>query len=621
MPIRKSSVGGVTPSGTTADRPANPSVGDQFYNGTLGTLEIYTADGWASANGSEFNVVANSTSSVIDLGSTYPSGSYTFSSALSDTTIDVYLFNDSNQQVGYSSTPSITASSGFSIVKILGAQDGDLITFTAKSTQTGARPTEDYTLPPYILSSTSKSLASQNDTITVTGGNFSETVEAYFVGENDYNEPAKSIVRTSSTQLIITRPDNMINDNDPHIIRLLNPNTTESVGSSTNKLTGISSGNDPVWITASELPTITSDQYNSAKVIALSASDEDSLNYTLESGQLPTGFTLNSSNGEISGTPTSDEGTKTFTIRATDPSGNFTEKEFSIYVGNPASGGSVSVVNGYAVHTFTSNGSLTVNKEIPEAQILMVAGGGGAGVDNAGGGGAGGLVFHPAKSLPVSNYAVVIGAGGPGDDTQALSQTNGINTTFDDLTAVGGGLGKTGNANSLNADGGSGGGGDGETGTGPGSATQPNQSGDSGLYGHGNNGGAPATNQGGGGGGAGADGFSGGYGTSDNGGPGGDGLNEVIIENVTYNFAQMFGTGSGEILSGEAWFAGGGGGGGVNDTTGVAAGGKGGGGFGKDAQNPGDSGTANTGGGGGASNRGGPAGSGGSGIVIIRYPI
>lgn len=37
--------GGV-PTGQTANRPSSPSIGDVFYNGTLGLLEIYTSIGW-----------------------------------------------------------------------------------------------------------------------------------------------------------------------------------------------------------------------------------------------------------------------------------------------------------------------------------------------------------------------------------------------------------------------------------------------------------------------------------------------------------------------------------------------------------------------------------------------
>ena len=45
--LRASGLGGV-PKGETADRPADPSIGDVFYNGTLGCLDIYTSQGWVA---------------------------------------------------------------------------------------------------------------------------------------------------------------------------------------------------------------------------------------------------------------------------------------------------------------------------------------------------------------------------------------------------------------------------------------------------------------------------------------------------------------------------------------------------------------------------------------------
>ena len=47
--LRASGLGGV-PKGQTADRPSSPSIGDVFYNGTLGCLEIYTSQGWAASS-------------------------------------------------------------------------------------------------------------------------------------------------------------------------------------------------------------------------------------------------------------------------------------------------------------------------------------------------------------------------------------------------------------------------------------------------------------------------------------------------------------------------------------------------------------------------------------------
>jgi len=43
--IMSNSSFGRVPSGTTANRPASPAVGDQYYNGTIGALEVYTSAG------------------------------------------------------------------------------------------------------------------------------------------------------------------------------------------------------------------------------------------------------------------------------------------------------------------------------------------------------------------------------------------------------------------------------------------------------------------------------------------------------------------------------------------------------------------------------------------------
>jgi hypothetical protein len=285
-----------------------------------------------------------------------------------------------------------------------------------------------------------------------------------------------------------------------------------------------------------------------------------------------------------------------------------------------ASGGTVTYVGGYTVHTFKTGGSFTVASG-GDIDVLMVGGGGGGGADNAGGGGAGGLIFRPRLLVDAGSYTIDIGTGGTGAPAQGTTAGKGGDTEAFGLTAVGGGYGNNGNSDGTQNSGGSGGGGDGERGTAGGTGTQPSQSGDSGTYGYGNDGGDgyPSNNNaGGGGGGAGVAGVDGGV---NDGGAGGDGLNEVTVNGFVYNFADIFGTASGEIISGEAWFAGGGAGGNKNEVTTSISGGNGGG--GGTANYYTDSGTANTGGGGGGSTYTGsitPAGgNGGSGIVIIRY--
>jgi len=285
-----------------------------------------------------------------------------------------------------------------------------------------------------------------------------------------------------------------------------------------------------------------------------------------------------------------------------------------------ATGGTVTYVGGYTVHTFKTDGTFIVSSG-GEIDVLMVGGGGGGGADNGGGAGAGGLIFRPGLLVDVGSYTIDIGPGGTGAVAQGTTAGKGSNTTAFGLTALGGGYGNNGHSADGSANsGGSGGGGDGERGSTGGSGTQPSQSGDSGTYGYGNDGGGTNGSDGGGGGGGGA-GVDGGNGGNNDGGTGGDGLNEVTVNGTVYNFAEIFGTTSGEIISGEAWFAGGGAGGNKNAINTSISGGKGGG--GGTANYYPSAGTANTGGGGGGSAYTGstvPSGAnGGSGIVIIRY--
>jgi hypothetical protein len=283
-----------------------------------------------------------------------------------------------------------------------------------------------------------------------------------------------------------------------------------------------------------------------------------------------------------------------------------------------ATGGTITEVGGYRIHTFTSSGDFTVTSDSVEVDYLIVAGGGGAGRDQAGGGGAGGLIFKPSQTITSGSYTVTIGAGGARAVDSANPPSAGENTTFLSLSALGGGPGSFGFTNSISKNGGSGGGGDGENhNTGGGTGLQPSSV----DGGYGNNGGAGGSDNGGGGGGG--AGVGGSNASGDSGGAGGDGLNEVTFSGTIYNFATMFGTNNGEIILGEAWFAGGGGAGG-NSSAFFSSGGKGGGGDATTSTTGqvGDDGATNTGGGGGGSWSSALAGgNGGSGIVIIRYAI
>jgi hypothetical protein len=278
-----------------------------------------------------------------------------------------------------------------------------------------------------------------------------------------------------------------------------------------------------------------------------------------------------------------------------------------------AEGGDSFLSNGtYWYHVFTSTGTFRVNSAL-SCDVLVVAGGGSGGANSGGGGGgAGGLIYQEGISTAGGTYAVTIGAGGASVVNNTGNGNTGTDTTFNSLTAKGGGYGAQNIVQTNGGTGGSGGGGNGGTdpvGSG-GTANQTSQSGNSGTYGFGSAGGTGVVGQGDGGGGGGAGGSGGNGVLNDGGGAGGVGK-----QYSTFATATATGANSG-------YYAGGGSGNSESTFT-LRSGGLGGGGTGGKGTTMATNGTANTGGGGGGASRntGSSSGSGGSGIVIIRYAV
>jgi hypothetical protein len=253
-------------------------------------------------------------------------------------------------------------------------------------------------------------------------------------------------------------------------------------------------------------------------------------------------------------------------------------------------GGTIVVSGGYTFHVFTSSGTFSPTRSLVIDGVVIGGGGGGAGGAGGGGGGGGGYQAITTRTISKGSYSVVIGAGGT-NGTGSVMAGNGGDSSFLDITSFGGaGGGQTDGAGRNGASGS--GNGSFRAGGGLGIAGQGNNGGDAGS-------GSPY-NAGGGGGAAAA-------GSGQNGGAG------------AFLPAYTFPTSTG--VSG--YLAGGGGGGTYYAGNSVGSGGTGGGGAGTNSNGSATSGTANTGGGGGGSGNqynNGQGSTGGSGIVIIRYP-
>jgi len=285
-----------------------------------------------------------------------------------------------------------------------------------------------------------------------------------------------------------------------------------------------------------------------------------------------------------------------------------------------ATGGDTIMTDGdYWYHAFRSSGTFAPITNL-SCDVLVVAGGGAGGGSTqnfpGGGGGAGGVLAHSNQSLVATNYTVTIGAGGAASNTSDVdSGSGGNNSQFGSLTASLFGV-KGGTAN--------GPGGVGACGSSGGTAGNYSTGWWAPVAGQGFRGGYNTASSVGTGGGGGA-GSMGADVTGISGGTGGNAVNAYT--NWGSLSAALTATGTGV----SNFIAGGGGGGGAPAYGSVtqALGGGGGGGNGGTTGSTGvTSGTANTGaGGGGAGGTNttappyGVSGAGGSGLVIVRYPV
>ena len=273
-----------------------------------------------------------------------------------------------------------------------------------------------------------------------------------------------------------------------------------------------------------------------------------------------------------------------------------------------ATGGVKTTVGDFYLHTFSSvgNASFEVTGGSGDVEIIVIGGGGGGGRSDGagGGGGSGGYIHIAAYPVSVDTYVIVVGAKGAGA-TSTVTGTSGGVSSFETLSAPGGGGGSGGTGFGQDgADGGSGGGGGyANDGTGyGGSSTQTTTNDGYANTGFGNDGGDGGPQSGvHGGGGGGGSGSAGVAGTSVKAGDGGDGKASSI---------------SGVSL----YYAGGGGGGAVSGVAAPGGSSVGGDGAAGNVGAPGLPAVASTGsGGGGGGGNYGNGGNGSDGIVLVKY--
>jgi len=183
------------------------------------------------------------------------------------------------------------------------------------------------------------SQAGGNQTIVVSGTNFTSGGTIAFVGSSaEFN--ATTTTYNSGTQVTAVAPKaSFLNAQEPYKIKF-----TSASGVGGTSATGlINVDTSPSWSTASgTLATISDNATGTHTTVSATDADGDTVAYSVQSGSIPAGTTLNTSSGTISGDPTdvTSATTSNFTLRAT-ANNKTVDRAFSIIV-NPTLDGSTS---------------------------------------------------------------------------------------------------------------------------------------------------------------------------------------------------------------------------------------------------------------------------------------
>lgn len=265
--------------GTSADRPENPAVGDQFVNGTLGITEVYTEnDGWqpltSSSTGIPFGGTADRPDN--DLGQPFFNGE--------ESRLELFTSGTGWQNI-VQETPGVVSVVGRYI-------EGDSST-----------------------------------TLTINGSNFTSGSIASAIGQDGTETIADTTQIVSVAQVIATF-SGLSATNEPYDVKILNPSNLSGIAFDILQVDDI-----PVFITQSgSLGTYVEESPMSVQ-ISVTDEEESPLVFSVSSGSLPQGLSLNTATGEISGTPTDviPNTTTSFEISATDGNNTVT-RNFSITV-------------------------------------------------------------------------------------------------------------------------------------------------------------------------------------------------------------------------------------------------------------------------------------------------
>ena len=173
--------------------------------------------------------------------------------------------------------------------------------------------------PPTVNSITPtevESAAGGNITFTINGARFSVGVTVQFISNTGVTITASSVTRVSSSQITaVVARNSFVNAQEPYDVKV-----TNASGLATTLDDQINVDNAPTWNTsAGTIATVNDRATGTHATLSASDAEGDTISYSIASGSIPPGTSLNSSTGAISGDPNnvSSSTTNSFTARAT----------------------------------------------------------------------------------------------------------------------------------------------------------------------------------------------------------------------------------------------------------------------------------------------------------------
>ena len=244
--------------------------------------------------------------------------------------------------------------------------------------------------------------AGGNQTFVITGTNFSTGDVASFVGSDGTTITASTTTIDSATQITaVIAKSSFVNSKEPYDVKI-----TTAGGLVATLDNQINVDNSPSWSTAAGSLGTVFDSVRSTASLSATATDpeSDTIVYSVQSGSLPAGASLNSSTGAITGfSAVGSDTTSSFTLRATANS-KTADRAFSIIVKAPVT------------QAYSYTGSLQTFS-VPSGVTSIVAkvwGAAGAGHDQyySQSGGAGGFGIGTINVTGISSLNIVVGQGG-----------------------------------------------------------------------------------------------------------------------------------------------------------------------------------------------------------------